>query len=161
MKFINMPARARKRTMRPTYETEADLAREDAVASIIEDQWKCKLVKLPNSYHLDFAATRGGKCVAFCEVKTRNYTMENIGHMGGYLLSLQKWIAARDMSMSSGVPFILVVRTLDGVYYSVFESDFLPDNLLVRGRKDRGDWQDIEPCVLLKTSRFIKIADKV
>jgi len=24
----------------------------------------------------------------------------------------------------------------------------------VRGRTDRGDWQDIEPCVLLNTNRF-------
>ena len=87
--------------------------------------------------------------------------MEHIGQMGGYLLSLQKWIAARNMSLSTAVPFILVVKTLDGVYYAAFDTDFLPDNLLVRGRKDRGDWQDIEPCILLKTHRFTKIADQV
>lgn len=159
MKFINYARQGKKGTMRPTYETSEDLEREGAVAAIVESQWNCKLVKLPKSYHLDFAATRGGKCVAFCEVKTRNYTMEHIGQMGGYLLSLQKWIAARNMSLSTAVPFILVVKTLDGVYYAAFDTDFLPDNLLVRGRKDRGDWQDIEPCVLLKTHRFIKIAD--
>ena len=144
--------------MRPMYETSDDLQREGSVAAIVEERWKCKLVKLPIVYHLDFAATRGAKCVAFCEVKTRNYTMQSIDQMGGYLLSLRKWMAARDLSMASDVPFILVVKTLDGVYYAAFHSDFLPDDLLVRGRKDRDDWQDIEPCILLKTKRFTKIA---
>jgi hypothetical protein len=144
--------------MRPTYESEADLAREGGVAAIIEGLWGCKLVKLPISYHLDFAATRAAKCVAFCEVKTRNYSMQDIDKMGGYLLSLRKWIAARDLCLGSGVPFILVVKTLDGVYYAAFVTDFLPDDLLVRGRKDRDDWQDIEPCVLLKVKRFTQIA---
>ena len=143
--------------MRPTYESESDLARESGVAATIEKLWDCKLVKLPISYHLDFAVTRGAKCVAFCEVKTRNYEMEHINKMGGYLLSLRKWTTARDICLASQVPFILVVKTLDGVYYAAFDTDFLPDNLLVRGRKDRDDWQDIEPCVVLKTNRFTKI----
>jgi hypothetical protein len=150
--------KGKKGYMRPIYESEEDLKREGGVAAIIEAQWNCKLVKLPISYHLDFAATRGAKCVAFCEVKTRNYSMDSIHQMGGYLLSLRKWTAARDICLASQVPFILVVKTLDGVYYASFATDFLPDNLLVRGRKDRDDWQDIEPCVLLKTNRFTKIA---
>jgi len=29
--------------------------------------------------------------------------------------------------------------------------------VLVRGRKDRDDWQDIEPCVLLDVNKFKKI----
>ena len=143
--------------MRPMYESESDLARESGVAAIIEKLWDCKLVKLPISYHLDFAVTRGAKCVAFCEIKTRNYSMEEINRFGGYLLSLKKWTTARDLCLASKVPFILVVKTLDGVYYLACDTDFLPDNLLVRGRKDRDDWQDIEPCVLLNTNRFTKI----
>jgi hypothetical protein len=155
---FNNARQGKKGNMRSTYETSDDLQREGSVAAIVEAQWNCKLVKLPISYQLDFAATRGARCVAFCEVKTRNYTMPHIDQMGGYLLSLKKWMAARDLSVASKVPFILVVKTLDGVYYSSFQSDFLPDDLLVRGRKDRDDWQDIEPCVLLKTKRFTKIA---
>ena len=158
MKFKRYARKGKKGYMRPTYESEEDLEREGGVAAIIEKLWDCKLAKLPISYHLDFAVTRAAKCVAFCEVKTRNYSMQDIDKMGGYLLSLKKWTAARDLCLGSKVPFILVVKTLDGVYYAAFSTDFLPDDLLVRGRKDRGDWQDIEPCVLLHTKRFTQIA---
>jgi hypothetical protein len=90
VKLSKHARQGKKGYMRTMYETNADLLREDDVASIIEAQWKCKLVKLPISYHLDFAATRGGKCVAFCEVKTRNYTMQDIDKMVWYANKLQQ-----------------------------------------------------------------------
>ncbi len=141
--------------MRPLYETEADLEREAEVASLIERRWNCKLVKMPIRYHLDFVAIRGDKVVAFCEVKTRNYTMEQITNFGGYLMSVGKWTNAHALNTSTGIPFVLIVKTSDGVYYASFDAtNFKPDDVLTRGRKDRNDWQDIEPCVLLNTKQF-------
>ena len=114
---------------------------------------------MPIRYHLDFVLTRGDKAVAYAEVKTRNYTMEKIGEMGGYLMSIGKWTAAKQLSEASRLPFILIVRTLDGLYSSIFNhaDGFIPDDVLVRGRTDRNDWQDIEPCVLLNTNKFTRI----
>lgn len=141
--------------MRPLYETEGDLERESEVAALIEGRWNCKLMKMPIRYHLDFAAVRGDKVVAFCEVKTRNYTMEQIDKFGGYLMSIGKWANARALNASTNLPFILIVKASDAVYYASFDSgNFTPDEVLMRGRKDRNDWQDIEPCVLLNTKRF-------
>jgi hypothetical protein len=83
--------------------------------------------------------------------------MAKIGQFGGYLLSLGKWMAAKQISESSDLPFFLVVKTTDAVYYAEFRTGFFqPDDVLVRGRKDRDDWQDIEPCVLLDVNKFKK-----
>ena len=93
--------------------------------------------------------------MAFCEIKTRNYTMADITKMGGYLLSLGKWTAAKQLSDSTTLPFMLVVQALDGVYHS--KNPFTPKGVLFRGRTDRNDWQDVEPCVLLDTKNFVRL----
>lgn len=142
--------------MRPLYETDADLQRESSVVEKLEKLWRCQMAKLPIRYHLDYVAKRGDKAVAFCEVKTRNYTMDRIDQLGGYLMSIGKWSSAECLHRASGLPFLLVVQASDGLYYSSF-TEFKPDDVLVRGRTDRNDWQDIEPCVVLNTQRFTKI----
>ena len=142
--------------MRQLYESPKDLNNESHIASLLEQKWGCEFAKLPISYRLDFVVTRDGKAVAFAEFKTRNYSMEDINKMGGYLLSIGKWSAAIQLCEASQLPFVLVVKTLDGLYCSTF-TEFKPDDVLVRGRTDRSDWQDIEPCVLLNTQRFKRI----
>jgi hypothetical protein len=144
--------------MRPTYETEEDLQRESLVIQQVESAWKCQAVKLSVKYSLDYALKRGDKVLSFCEIKTRNYTMADITKMGGYLLSLGKWTAAKQLSDSTTLPFMLVVKTIDGVYYSKFHSGVpTQKGVLFRGRTDRDDWQDVEPCVLLDTQYFVRL----
>lgn len=142
--------------MRPLYETAADLDNEASIAKVLSLKWDCNFVKLPIRYHLDFVVTRDDKAIAYAEFKTRNYSMADIDKMGGYLMSIGKWSAAKQLCDATQLPFILVVKTLDGVYRSSF-TEFKPDDVLVRGRTDRNDWQDIEPCVLLNTQRFKRI----
>lgn len=141
--------------MRPTYETKEHLEAEAKTAEILSQAWRCEFHKMPIRYNLDFVAKRGDVALSFCEFKTRNYSMQEIGDMGGYLLSIGKWAAAKSICEASGLPFTLVVTTTDGIWFYVVDN-FKPDSVLVRGRKDRDDWQDVEPCVLLKTSRFTK-----
>jgi len=142
---------------RPLYETSNDLSNEHNVALFLQDAWHCKLTKMPIRYHLDYVITKeGDTAVGFCEIKTRNYSMDDITKMGGYLMSIGKWSSAKQLYDCSGLPFFLAVRTLDGIWYSKF-TDFKPSSVSVRGRTDRGDWQDIEPCVLLDTSMFKQI----
>jgi hypothetical protein len=71
-------------------------------------------------------------------------------------MSIGKWVAAKNLSEATQLPFILAVKTLDGIWYSTFET-FTPDNVFIMGRTDRNDWQDIEPCVVLDCKRFKKI----
>jgi hypothetical protein len=144
--------------MRPLYETSADLNNESAIAEFLQTAWNCKFVKLPIRYHLDFVAVRGDKAVAYAELKSRSYSMKEIDRMGGYLMSIGKWSAAKQLCEASMLPFVLIVKAADGLYSATF-TQFSPDDVLVRGRTDRNDWQDIEPCVLLNTNKFKRIEE--
>jgi hypothetical protein len=141
---------------RPLYESKKDLDSEKEVIEQLGEKWNCSFAKMPIRYHLDYVLKKDDKALAFCEVKTRSYTMQKIGEMGGYLMSIGKWSSAKSLYDCSGLPFILIVKTLDGIWWSIFK-EFNPDNVLVRGRTDRNDWQDIEPCVLLDIKKFKKL----
>jgi hypothetical protein len=108
---------------------------------------------------LDYAFTRKNRVVAFCEIKVRNYSMQQIQQFGGYLLSVDKWLAAKSLSQVTKTPFVLVVQTNGGLYYSSFKDEFLHDGVTLGGRTDRSDWQDVEPCVLLNIKRFQQIPE--
>ena len=142
--------------MRPLYETEANRINERAVAKLIEGKWNCKCVKLKQAYALDYALIRDGKVIAFMEIKCRNYTMDKLNSMGGFMISVHKWLEAKAICDVSSVPLCLVVRTHDGVWYHK-TSDFLNDGIGFGGRLDRGDDQDVEPVILLKGNRFKNI----
>ena len=149
-------------TNRPIYETSADLVRETDIISIVEQAWNCKATKLAIKYHLDYVFTRKNKAFGFCEIKTRTSTMDHIDNLGGYMLSLDKWMAAIRMSHATDLPFVLIVKTTDDLYYSMFGKNkhpFETDDVRIMGRVDRNDWQDIEPCVVIRTDKFKKLKD--
>jgi hypothetical protein len=142
--------------MRQMYENEETKASEEEVMNHLCLKWSCSFSKMPIRYNLDYVLSVDKKAVAFCEVKTRNYEMEKINELGGYLMSLGKWMAAKNTYDATNLPFLLAVKTLDGIWYAKFTS-FKPDVVMVMGRTDRGDWQDIEPCVVINCNRFKKI----
>ena len=142
--------------MRPLYETGEDLERERNVADAVASIWDCSFAKLPIKYGLDYAIRADKGVVAWAEVKCRNYAMSDIGRLGGYMLSLDKWMAAKSLSQSTGLPFLLIVNALDGLYYAKFQT-FLAMRVDFMGRRDRNDWQDMEPCVLLDVKSFNRL----
>ena len=141
--------------MRPLYETEEHLEAEAQTAETLSKAWRCTFHKMPIRYGLDFVAKRGNVALSFCEFKNRNYTMQQIGNMGGYIISLGKWATAKTLCEASKLPFTLVISAKDGIWYYTVK-DFAPDSVVIQGRTDRGDWQDVEPCVLLNVNRFTK-----
>lgn len=141
---------------RPIYESEADRQRERKTAEILERHFKCQLRKAPALFAVDFVAVRDGKPVAWVEIKNRNYSMEQIKKMGGYLISLKKIIAAKQLHEVTGLSLALVVHATDGVYFDLI-SDFTVRNLTIGGRTDRGDHEDVEPCALLDVTKFRRL----
>jgi hypothetical protein len=142
--------------LRPLYETQKNLNVERDVATLLEDKWKCSVVKMPIKYGLDFTLTRNGEITAFCEIKCRNYNLNQLDRMGGYFISLGKFISAKTLVEFTKLPFFLVLKTTDGIWYRKF-TEFDGLKFVVNGRKDRGDWQDVEPMVLLETKLFNKV----
>lgn len=141
---------------RPLYETAENLKQEKAVADFASRKWGCSFAKLKKAYALDYAIIRDKKVVSFAEIKCRKYSMEKLDSMGGFMISLHKWIEAKNICQVSSVPFSLIIKTEDGVWLHKTE-DFSNDGVIIGGRYDRGDSQDVEPVVLLKSDRFKKI----
>jgi hypothetical protein len=144
---------------RKLYESPENLEKERNVALFLEEKWKCESVKMPIKYGLDFALRRNKRLMGFCEIKCLNYEMHEFDSMsGGYFISLGKFMAAKTLVEFTKLPFFLVLNTKSGIFYRKFDNF---DNLefTVNGRKDRNDWQDFEPMVLLETSLFTQIGN--
>lgn len=139
---------------RTMYETEANLEKERAVVALICEKFKCTSDKLAIKYGLDYALSRDGKVAAFCEIKCRNYPFSHFAD--GYAIGLHKIMAAKQLTDTTGLPFILVISCEDGVYYTKV-SEFKNILTVMGGRRDRGDPQDIEPMAVFRAAEFKKI----
>ena len=141
---------------RPIYETQKDLANENSMKAILEAKWQCELNKCPMKYNVEWFAKRGKDYVAFVEFKHR-HTL-SFDKYPRYMMSLDKWIRAQELSKEVRVPFIMVITFAEGTYYGVFNYNDVHDTkYMFGGRYDRGDPQDVEPMVLLPLKKFIKL----
>jgi hypothetical protein len=135
--------------MRQQYETEKDRQNEKAVAAVIESVWGLTAVKMPMSYHLDYALTNAGTGLrGFAEIKCRTNMQYDYPT---YMISLSKVITANRLSAVTGLGCILVVKWLDDVGWINFNTEH---ELGIGGRKDRDDCDDQEPVAYFKIPEF-------
>lgn len=132
--------------MRPAYETAQDRSKEREVADTLQQLWHCEFVKTPRFYLFDYVIMRDSAAVAFCEIKCRSKRYDTL------MLSLHKWTAGIQLSQMTGLPFVVVASVPEGIYWH--EVKARPSSIIVNGRRDRGDPDDVEPCVLLPYSDF-------
>lgn len=139
---------------RKHYESNEDLKRESELADEIAMRWNCDLHKLPLQYHLDFVAERDGQIRAFLEFKCRTFEMDKYPT---FMISMSKMLTARLMFGVSGKDTYLIVKWTD----KIARCDILhcKYDVAMGGRRDRGDWQDIDPCCYIPLSEFTIIAD--
>lgn len=138
--------------MRPRYETERDRTGEERVALLAASVWRCEARRLPRAYPLDYAFFRN-QLKAWVEIKRRTIASHESPFI---ILSAHKWDAGLAMAERFGVAFVLLVEFVDGVFYYVVQ-DTRPQ-LRFNGRKDRGDWQDMEPVVYIQTKDLKRLS---
>lgn len=141
----------RKTDMRPMYESREDLANEHQVAKFLSNKWKCKFNKLPISYHVDWIVIRDAP-QAIVELKCRKNDSRKYPTL---LLSLNKWMRGKELSKELGIPFIVVVKWDNGIFFHTGGSAKVEYGF--GGRTDREDSQDVEPVVLIPVSAFKEI----
>ena len=135
--------------MRPTYETSEDLLNEKDVIEKFCGNWiNLSFAKLPKQYHLDYCLMMGDSVTGFCEVKVRK---NNHNRYSTYILSVAKVSAAKNLQDACGLSSVLIVKWTDKIGYASFKYDW---PVFVGGRKDRGDWQDVEPVAHIPLSDF-------
>lgn len=141
------------RQSRPTYETKQDVVNEYSVIDKIRMKWNVTARKMPPFYQVDWALMRGTKVHAFVEIKCRKNKRSQYATL---MLSLHKWLNGMRLSQETGIPFLLIVRWEDGIYYLKPRFDLKPE-VAVGGRTDRDDPDDMEPVVLIPTNWFEKV----
>jgi hypothetical protein len=134
------------------YESSHDLDQEQSVASVLSKAWNCEFHKLPISYHVDWMLMREGKGVAFAELKSRKVPSTQYKTL---MLSLSKWIKGNDLRRATTLPFLIIAKFTDGIFY--LDSYSADVDFGIGGRTDRGDSQDIEPVVYMEIQHFKKV----
>lgn len=141
---------------RPIYESQVDLTHENKMKTFLEAKWNCTLHKVPLKYQVDWLAMRGKDPMAFVEFKHREKL--SIDAYPRYMISLDKWMKAKQLCKEVEIPFIMVITFTEGTYYGVFAHNGLHDVTYgFGGRYDRGDAQDVEPMIYLPLKKFMKI----
>lgn len=141
---------------RPIYELQVDLTHENKMKTFLEAKWNCTLHKVPLKYQVDWMAMRGKDPMAFVEFKHREKL--SIDAYPRYMISLDKWMKAKQLCKEVEIPFIMVITFTEGTYYGVFAHNGLHDVTYgFGGRYDRGDAQDVEPMIYLPLKKFMKI----
>lgn len=137
--------------MRPQYESEKDLIAERAVIKTAFPN--DSIQKIPKSYGADFVVDRNGKLLCWVEVKCRN------AFYAQPFISLQKMLKSVELSERTLRPFYLIFSFPNDQMFAkqVTRADLV--NLQMGGRKDRGDWQDVEPMVMFKIKDFKPLKD--
>lgn len=139
--------------MRPIYETDADVTREKDVADWLADRWSISVCKNPRLYAVDYCAMRDGILASWLEIKNRSYTKDQIDKWGGYMMGATK---VAGMALLIGVskrPAFLCVNLAGEIYSMRYKPDALYKTEY-RGRADRGDPDDMEPCLMFPMSEF-------
>jgi hypothetical protein len=135
---------------RPNYETQDDVDAQSRVLDDLALAWKCEWVPLPKFYETDAALMRGREVMAFVEVKCRNAERRTYPTL---ILSVHKWLYLRALGERLRAKSILVVGYTDGIFWLDVKAAELPP-IVFGGRADRGDGQDIEPCVDIPIGLF-------
>ena len=136
---------------RTQYESEEDRENERKITAYLLDAWGFELRKLPKSYRADFAAMKGDEFKAIVETKRRYFKH---GRFPDIIMSVQKFLYARDLAHFLGVPFIFVVWLDDGVYHASLHENY---EVSFKGRtKNTRDSEDIEPVIHIPIEHFKK-----
>ena len=113
--------------------------------------------KAPKAYPVDFFTTDyNGVVTAGVEVKVRNYELKKLPDL---FISAHKLQRMAEFYATTNIKTYLLVQALDGLFYThidLHRLHFWTSQGCVRmaGRKDRDDWQDIEPCFHIPISDF-------
>ena len=137
------------------HESEANLSNEQQVKNDLEEKFGVELKKLPISYRMDFMAFRDGKPSSVVEVKCRKTASSTT--YPWFMLALGKWNAGIDYTIKNNLPFYLVGKYSDGIFFYRYNSSDSVDIKWFNGRKDRNDPDDKEPCVYIPMELFKKL----
>ena len=139
-------------TSRPMYESSKDLANEKEVAGLLSARHGYVFHKLKIAYHVDWLVMDEGKPKYVAEIKRRfNQSIK----YPTLMISLHKWMKGKEMAREMRIPFVLIIRWDEGVFW--YKEGTSKVTYGFGGRYDREDSQDQEPMVFIQVDKFKRI----
>lgn len=138
--------------MRPIYETQSDLNKEQVFAKEMSEKWGYEFKKLSRVYIVDWMVMRNDELRCFAELKCRNNRKDKYPTL---MLSLHKWMRGKELAKETNTSFRLIIKWEDGIFQH--EAGTWPVTYGYGGRKDRADNQDMEAMVFIPTMAFKEI----
>ena len=125
----------------------------------IEKKWNCQLHKLALDYRFDYIVMKNYKPIAFLEIKKRAFKTTDFNDS---MINLNKWMKAKELRDSSGLPTLLACRYIDKDIYCKLNMNMIDDDIIRFGgrTKNTRDWQDIQPAVHIPMKYFKEIVYK-
>ena len=117
----------------------------------IEEKWDCELKKLAIVYGFDFAIIKGGELKGFVELKKRNFKTTEFDDS---MINLNKWMKAKELRDSTGLPTLLACRYIDKDIYCTIDMDISHKLKWGARTKNTRDWQDIQPAIHIDINEF-------
>ena len=143
------------------YENEESLSHEEVVRTFLSKKYPSFLFeKTCEKYFVDNCiVNRNGRLIALAEIKWRpSYTMDDIGRMGGYMLSAYKFCNALLIANTLDIGLSLFVKDSKNDIYSAnlrkVKKDLDYTDGFFRGNKKFRREGDKEPVVYLKPHVF-------
>lgn len=135
------------------YETASDLQRERQVTMFLMGRWGVAVHKLPVQYRMDYFAAQPRS--TFLEIKCRTC---NALDYPFYILSAAKLMTAVQLCTVFKAHAAFVFAFADGEV-RIIDHRKIGRELCIHGRKDRGDKQDMEPCVKIDPEQMTIIRE--
>jgi len=141
------------------YESREDFKRQQAIELIIEKHWMCEVRRIPYEYVQDNVLIRGGKVLAFSEIKCRN---QRWAEWPTVIISLNKVMMAQHLYNCTGLSTYFVVATNDGlVHWTKMNRAF---DYVIPGPKKNPrpkDGHEVEPCCTIPCEEFAPLASEL
>lgn len=135
--------------MREFYENNIDRKNEKEIAWKIGVQTGLQFYKNKPDIRIDFSFCDSCNNVKFfAEMKRRNH---NFGFYSTLNISATKLNSALSWKKALNIPIYLFIEYNDGIKWIELLDH---DGIIIWGRKDRNDNQDIEPSIKLNIDRF-------
>ena len=146
---------------RPVYETEENTRAEREIATVFADAMGFDVIRPTRKMsEFDFIVVRKGTAdvAGILEVKDRNYTWEELARMGGVMIDHEKWILLQLHSNAHANAWLVVRGKGGDVRWTTVPRGKEP-RLVVTGRSDRNDAQDIGIKAIIPVGNFVKASD--
>lgn len=146
---------------RQWYETADHRRREREIADKAARCWSCELLATKPGFAADMVARRNRKVGALVEIKDRvGYSMHRLDSLGGLMVSAAKWGNVYTLAQVLRLPTVVIAETAGPeLWFHKATKQFTHDGVDIKGRVDRGDWQDVEPVVLFRRRRWHRLVE--